>query len=167
MIEGYQIDIQDSYQEVNLYSEEETVQIDCDIPSPIYSGLKIGDCAQDIIQVRDLDPCPIEIIVPPAQAQTSTAWANFAQGTPETISVSDESTTLLLANPARLYASFVNNTGQVVYIQYGIPAVYKRGKFLFPNSERTITLDELYTGPVYAICSTGQTALIDVIEGVR
>lgn len=167
MIEHYAVETEDSYQEVNLYSTDQSVQIDCENP-PVYSGLKVNDCSnQDIVQVNDSGPCPIEIIVPPVQPGTSNAWSNFAQDTPTVITVADQSTPLLLSNPARLYASFVNNTGQVVYIQYGVPAVYKRGKFLFPNSERTITLDELYTGAVYAICSEGNTALIDVIEGVK
>lgn len=163
MIDTFEIDInQDCYQEVNLYSDNVTTEINCEP-----SGIKVepGNC-QEVVQIFDQGPCPINITVPPP-TEVSNAWSNFSQGTPDSVLVTDESTPLLLSNPNRLYASFVNNTSQKVYIQYGIPAVYSRGKFLFPNSERDIKQDELYTGPVYAICSSGQTALIDVIEGVK
>lgn len=93
-------------------------------------------------------------------------WANFGQSTPDQVTVTDTSTVLLNSNPNRVFARFVNNTSQLVYIQYSIAAAWKTGFPLPGNSMYIIKLDELYTGAINAIAQTGVTASIDVIEGV-
>lgn len=94
-------------------------------------------------------------------------WANFGQGTPDTVNVMDTSTPLLLANPLRLYASFTNNSTQSVYMQYQVAAVWKRGEVLRPNQTSVIDATCLFLGQVNAITDTGAPSVdIDVKEGV-
>lgn len=92
-------------------------------------------------------------------------WANFGQSTPSQVNVGLTSTILLNANPNRLYASFMNNSSQTIYIQYKINAVWQQGFVIRPNAMRDITTIELFLGQVNAI-TQGSSAMIDVIEGV-
>lgn len=92
-------------------------------------------------------------------------WSNFAQRTPKIVVVGSASTLLLDVNPDRLYASFTNNTTQLIYLQYAIAAVWQSGQPLPQNSTWEINTTSLFQGQVYGITDSG-TVEIDVKEGV-
>lgn len=92
-------------------------------------------------------------------------WSSFGSSTPKLVTVTTASTVLLIANAARRYALFVNNSSQSIYLQYGVPAVWKQGWVLRPNAMWEINVEGLFTGAVNAITDTGSVS-IDVIEGV-
>lgn len=92
-------------------------------------------------------------------------WANFGQSTPKQVQVTSTSTLLLSSNTARVYVKISNNSSQLVYIQYGINAVWKQGTPLAVNQTLIIGTTELFKGSIYAIALTG-SVFIDVMEGV-
>lgn len=92
-------------------------------------------------------------------------WTSFGQSTPKTVTVSDVSTLVLDTNTDRLYASFTNNSLQLVYLQYGIAAEWQRGQPIPQNSTWEINTSSLFQGQVYAITESGSVQ-IDVKEGV-
>jgi len=92
-------------------------------------------------------------------------WSNFGQGTPAQIAVSNTSTALLAANPARVFGMIANNSSQPIYLQYGIAAVWQTGWRLMPGGVFIINMNELFQGQINAVTQSG-TVNIDVIEGV-
>lgn len=80
--------------------------------------------------------------------------------------VTDISTILLEPNPDRLYASFTNNQDELIYLQYGIPAEFGVGYPVAGRSSWIMDLSELNLVQINAICASGLSVDIDVIEGV-
>lgn len=71
---------------------------------------------------------------------------------------------LFPANPNRRYAHIVNNSGNVIYIQYSAPALLNAGIKIPPNTLYTIETNNLWLGSVNAIgVINGQ--VIDILEG--
>lgn len=74
------------------------------------------------------------------------------------------STEVFPANPNRRYAHIVNNSGNVIYLQYQSPAALNAGIKIPPNTLYTIETNNLWLGSVNAIgVISGQ--IIDIIEG--
>lgn len=94
---------------------------------------------------------------------TPASWSNFSQGTPKTVDVTDVSTILLSSNPNRIFLRIINNSDSVIYIQYGINAVFRRGLPLFTNG---VLEDTIFLGQINAITDTGLSVNIDVMEGI-
>lgn len=93
-------------------------------------------------------------------------FADFGQGTPTTVPVTDSSTILLSPNTDRKWALIVNNSSQRIFLQYGSgSAVFKQGIPLSPNSMWEINTENLFIGQLSAITDSGSVN-IDVIEGV-
>ena len=96
----------------------------------------------------------------------SPGWSNFGQGTPVLIPVTNTSTMLLDSNPNRQFARVVNNTDQLIFIQYQIDAVLGIGVPLNTNGVFEINQSDLFLGRINAITESG-TIQILVIEGVK
>lgn len=97
---------------------------------------------------------------------STSGWSNFSQSTPKTVPVQDTSTILLEPNPDRLYASFTNNQDELIYLQYGIPAEFGVGYPVAGRSSWIMDLSELNLVQINAVCASGLSVDIDVIEGV-
>lgn len=83
---------------------------------------------------------------------------------PGQITVGLTSTILLIANPNRKYAHVMNNSGDVIYIQYDINAVLSQGIPVPNRTLYTIETTNLWLGSINAIGVTG-SQLIDILEG--
>ena len=81
------------------------------------------------------------------------------------ISVGTTSTTLILANTNRKYFHIVNNSNNVVFVQYAGAAVLNRGIKLNVGAMLTLSGYELFLGQINAI-STTTTINLDILEGV-
>jgi len=81
------------------------------------------------------------------------------------VSVGVASTAVLAANANRIFAEFVNDSDNVIYLALGTPAVMNRGIRLNANGGSFwIGLTNLYTGAVKAICGVAAQNLT-VSEG--
>ena len=75
-------------------------------------------------------------------------------------------TLALAANTSRLYASFVNDSTEDIYLAFGADAVMNTGVLLKAGGgSYEITAVNRFTGAVNAICATGSKKLC-VTEGV-
>lgn len=127
--------------------------------------LKSGD-SEDQVHITPAKEMLVSISSSfPLPVTLAQGWSHFSQSTPSHVSVSNASTTLLTANPNRLFASFSNNSTQTIYIQYGNAAVFGVGYVVRPNSCWIIGSNELFLGQINAITQTGSVN-IDIIEGV-
>jgi len=89
----------------------------------------------------------------------------FVQGFPKSIVVGTTPTLVLPANLGRRYASFVNDSPEVMYLSLGREAALGEGIRLNPEGGwYEMTWTNLYLGDVYAI-STGKGNL-SIMEGI-
>ena len=72
------------------------------------------------------------------------------------ISVTDAATLLLDHNPARRGAVIQNNSGETVFVDFGVAATVEGGVLIQPGAN--LTLGET-AGPVSAIAETGPAEL--------
>lgn len=83
--------------------------------------------------------------------------------------ITDESQQVLGANPDRLHVILVNNGNNTVYLGFGEnkPAVANKGVRL-NRSGGALTIDwiNLYQGRITAICASGETSSLTILEGV-
>ena len=87
--------------------------------------------------------------------------------TPGTVTVTDQSQVVLVPNPARLSAVFVDvDANNSVFLARGTSATANRGIALMSGGG-TYEIDarNLYRGPVSAVCAAGQTAILTFEEG--
>lgn len=92
-------------------------------------------------------------------------FSNLTPGTPTQISVGTSSTLLIAANPNRLYAHVVNNSGETIFIQYSVSAALNQGIRIPSRGFYTIESTNLWLGDINAIgLIAGQ--LIDILEGI-
>ena len=103
--------------------------------------------------------------------RTDSSGRLFTLGTPvaaatnAAVSVAITSTAVIAANAARTFATFVNDSANVIYICLGTPAVANAGIRLNANGGSfEINRDNLYTGAVTAIAVGGASNLV-VTEG--
>jgi hypothetical protein len=151
-------DIDGSSNPQTLTITDDTPAYVVDINTPDVS-LTTGD--KDTLTFLNGEP-ELQISVLPREG-----WMNFAQGTPKVVTVTAISTVLLLPNVKRQYASFTNNSSQLIYIEWGAgPAVYGRGYPIPPNGTFEITKETYFLGQVQGIASAGFVN-IDVKEGVK
>jgi len=88
----------------------------------------------------------------------------FIVGKNFSIDVGPKSVLVLPANPRRGYASFVNDSLEVIYLSLGEEAVIGQGVRLNPEGGwYEITQTNLYQGDIYAICPGA--GKLSVIEG--
>jgi len=81
------------------------------------------------------------------------------------VEVGTESTLVLKANERRKYASFVNDSLQIIYLSLGWPAAVGEGIRLNPEGGwYEIRWGNLFRGDVFAIVPTGVGSLT-VVEG--
>ena len=83
-------------------------------------------------------------------------------------SIGATTTVALAANTARLYALFVNDSSEEIYLKLGAAAVMNQGIRLNAyggSYEMSKRLGNLYTGAVNGICTSGSKVLL-VTEGV-
>ena len=77
-------------------------------------------------------------------------------------------TAALAANASRLYALFVNDSDEAIYLKLGAAAVLNAGIRLNANGgsfEMSLAAGNLYVGAVNGICASGGKKLL-VTEGV-
>lgn len=85
--------------------------------------------------------------------------------TPTKVSVGSSSTTVLASNSHRLFAVFVNDSDETIYLSLSGTAVMNEGIRLNANGGAfEINITNLYTGIVKAICASGSKNLT-VTEG--
>ena len=91
-----------------------------------------------------------------------------ATPTHSAVTVGATTTVALAANTSRLWALFVNDSDETVYLKLGAAAALNQGIRLNANGgtfEMSVSLGNLYTGAVNAICTSGSKKLL-VTEGV-
>lgn len=91
-------------------------------------------------------------------------FSTITPGYPTQVFVGTTSVTLLPANPNRVYAHFVNNSSQAIYMQYQGTAALNQGIYLSPNSLYTIDANNLWLGEVNGIGLIASQP-ITVLEG--
>ena len=74
------------------------------------------------------------------------------------VSVGSSSTSVLSTNRNRKFAILVNDSDEAIYVALGSTAVMNKGIRLNASGGNLI-IDEKYTGPVSAICSSGSKVL--------
>lgn len=82
--------------------------------------------------------------------------------------IGNTTTAALAANASRVYAMFVNDSDEAIYLKLGASAAMNTGIRLNANGgsyEMSAALGNLYRGAVNAICSSGSKKLL-VTEGV-
>ena len=83
-------------------------------------------------------------------------------------SIGATTTEALASNANRLYALFINDSNEVIYLKLGAAAVLNQGIRLNANGgsyEMSKLLGNLYTGAINGICASGGKTLL-VLEGV-
>jgi hypothetical protein len=75
------------------------------------------------------------------------------------------STEVLAANASRAYAHLINNSGQRVWVQYGLSAEIGKGIPLNNGAMLTLSGFELWRGSVHAVSTTGSVNL-DIMEAI-
>jgi hypothetical protein len=82
--------------------------------------------------------------------------------------IGNTTTAALAANTSRLYALFINDSDETIYLKLGAAAVLNAGIRLNANGgsyEMSAGQGNLYTGVVNGICTSGGKKLL-VTEGV-
>lgn len=80
--------------------------------------------------------------------------------TNDQVTVGNTSTAVVSANVGRVYAGFVNDSDEPIYLALGATAVMNKGIRLNAyGGSYEILPDNLYIGAVSAICSTGSKVL--------
>ena len=93
---------------------------------------------------------------------------NYTTPTHTQPSIAVTTTVALAANASRLYALFVNDSSEEIYIKLGVAAVLNQGIRLNAyggSYEMSKQIGNLYIGAVNGICTSGTKALL-VTEGV-
>jgi len=111
------------------------------------SGVDIGD---------------VDVLTEPSGDGTYTTPTHTAP------SIGSSTTTALAANASRLYAMFINDSDEVIYLKLGASAVLNEGIRLNANGgsyEMSKKIGNLYTGVVNGICTSGDKVCL-VCEGV-
>ena len=93
---------------------------------------------------------------------------NYTTPTHTQPSIGTGTTVALAANANRLYALFVNDSDEAIYIKLGVAAVMNQGIRLNASGgsyEMSKQIGNLYVGAVNGICTSGTKALL-VVEGV-
>lgn len=84
------------------------------------------------------------------------------------VSIGSSTTPVLAANGNRVYALFVNDSDEVIYLRRGADAVLNRGIRLNASGgsyEMSGRFGNLYTGAINAICASGaKNLLVDTGE---
>lgn len=81
-------------------------------------------------------------------------------------SVAATSTSVLVANDGRLYASFVNDSDTAMYLSFGAAAITSAGVRINANGgSYEITNQNMFRGIVYAIHGGSGTKNMSVLEG--
>jgi len=106
----------------------------------------------------------IGVTVGVTRPATGQLFAPFTQALPKSVRVGTTSTLVLPANLGRKYASFVNDSLEVIYLSLGMEALPGEGIRLNPEGGWfEINMTNLYLGSVYAV-STGEGNL-SIVEG--
>ena len=82
--------------------------------------------------------------------------------------IGNTTTAALAANASRLYALFINDSDEAIYLGLGVAAAVNRGIRLNANGgsyEMSEAVGNLYVGAVNGICASGGKKLL-VTEGV-
>lgn len=95
---------------------------------------------------------------------SDTGFDTLTPGTPTQVSVNTNSTLLFSANPNRKYAHIVNNSPDLIYIQYQVSAALNQGIKISSGGFYTIESNNLWLGIVNAI-GVMSNQLIDILEG--
>ena len=77
------------------------------------------------------------------------------------VTVGNTTTSVLASNPDRKSATFVNDSDEAIYLQLGANAVLNEGiRLNAAGGSYTIDHNNLFTGAVNAICSSGSKNLV-------
>jgi len=94
-----------------------------------------------------------------------TSLPSVSSATTTKISVGSSDTQVLVANAARKFAVFVNDSDEAIYLDLSATAVMNEGiRLNAAGGAYEINLLNLYTGEVSAICASG-TKNLTVTEG--
>lgn len=102
---------------------------------------------------------PIDVITTPA------GFSIISPGYPTQVSIDNVSTELFPPNPLAVYRHAVNNSAEVIFVQYGASAALNQGVPLIPRGTFFITGADLFKGQINAI-GLINNQLIDVLEGI-
>jgi hypothetical protein len=93
----------------------------------------------------------------------SASWAAYTTPTHTAVTVAVGTTAALAANADRVYALFVNDADEAIYLKFGAAAAMNTGVRLNANGgsyEMSASLGNLYGGVVNAICASGGKVLL-------
>ena len=93
----------------------------------------------------------------------SASWAAYATPVHTAVTVAVGTTAVLAANADRVYALFVNDADEAIYLKLGSAAAMNTGIRLNANGgsyEMSSALGNLYGGAVNAICASGGKVLL-------
>ena len=98
---------------------------------------------------------------------TLAAETVVTSGTPSAASVTDASSTALALNAARVMVVICNSGANDVFLNYGATAIAGSGIYLVANGGvHTMDSSAIYRGVISAICATGKTSTLSILEGV-
>lgn len=99
------------------------------------------------------------------QILTQAELRKVSTATPTAVTVGNTTTSVLSANSFRVFATFINDSTEVIYLALGSTAVMNEGiRLNASGGAYLIDATNLYTGAVSAICSSGSKVLT-VTEG--
>ena len=84
------------------------------------------------------------------------SYKTFGNTSDKSKNINSTSTSVLSVNSTRFFASFVNDSDEVIYLNLGLVAVMSQEIRLNANGGSfEINETNLYIGPVSAICASG------------
>lgn len=93
----------------------------------------------------------------------SASWSAYATPAHTAVTVGALTTAVLAANADRVYALFVNDADEAIYLKLGAAAAMNTGIRLNANGgsyEMSAAVGNLYGGAVNAICASGGKVLL-------
>lgn len=97
-------------------------------------------------------------------ASVTEGFSNLAPGYPTQISVGTNSIQIFPINSLRKYAHIMNNSSNIIYIQYQSAAALNQGVKINPGTFFTLDSANLWLGAINAI-GLVSSQLIDILEG--
>lgn len=124
-----------------------------------------------VVTATDLDVRDLAYATDSVTSHQGGTWTVTVSGSAATtatntkVSVGSSSTSVLASNASRKFAIFINDSDETIYLNLSGTAVMNEGIRLNANGgSYEINLNNLYTGAITGICSSG-TKNLTVVEG--
>lgn len=135
-----------------------------DTGEPIYVKRKIAfGMDGEAFDVSSVNPLPVTGTL--TIVAVAPGFTTISVG-PELFTATQTSQLLIAANPNRSYIHVINNTQDIVYLQYNISAAIREGMVVLPNDQFQRSGYELYKGAINII-STGTSTQVELLEGTN